>query len=48
MEKSSKLSGDLNVLFNKTINKSAYFANVGFNVSENKYQEYIHNIEGFS
>lgn len=44
---SSRLSGDFNLLFNKKINKSTYFANVGFNVNESKFKEIIHNVEGF-
>jgi len=45
--KSSRLSGDFNLMFNKKINKSTYFANVGFNVNESKYEEIIHLAEGF-
>ena len=45
--KSSYINGDINLQYNKTVNKHFYFANIGFNVSENKYNELIHKAEGF-
>lgn len=43
----SYLSGDFNLNYSKEINKHFYFANVGFNISENKYNEVVHKVEGF-
>lgn len=45
--KSSNLSGDININYNKTINKHFFFANIGFNISEFKYKEVAHKVEGF-
>lgn len=45
--KSTRLSGDFNLMYNKTLNKHTYFSNVGFSVSEQKYNELIHSVEGF-
>lgn len=44
---SSYIKGDVNLQYNKTKNKHFYFANLGFNVSEDKYEEVIHKAEGF-
>ena len=44
---SSYLSGDFNVNYSKSIDKHFYFANAGFNISENKFNEVIHRVEGF-
>lgn len=46
--KSSSLSGDLNVNYNKMFRKHTIFANAGFFVSEDKYSAYRHTAEGFS
>ncbi len=43
----SYLSGDFNLNYSKEVNKHFYFANFGFNISENKYSEVIHRVEGF-
>lgn len=45
--KSSFLSGDFNINYSKQVNKHTYFANVGFNISENKFNEVVHTAEGF-
>ncbi len=45
--KSSGISGDFNLNYSKSIGKHFYFSNVGFNVSERKYQEVVHLVEGF-
>ena len=45
--KSSDISGDFNANYTKTIKKHFYFSNIGFNISERKYQEVVHNVEGF-
>ncbi|MDN3667577.1 SusC/RagA family TonB-linked outer membrane protein [Algibacter miyuki] len=45
--KSSNVSGDLNVQYSKSIQKHFLFANLGFNVSERKYQEVVHAAAGF-
>ncbi len=45
--KSTNISGDFNVNYTKEIGKHFYFTNVGFNISERKYHEVIHNVEGF-
>ncbi|WP_010133984.1 SusC/RagA family TonB-linked outer membrane protein [Ochrovirga pacifica] len=44
---SKRVSGDFNLMYNKTFGKHTYFSNVGFNISEQKYQEIIHKVEGF-
>ncbi|WP_202923392.1 SusC/RagA family TonB-linked outer membrane protein [Pontibacter pudoricolor] len=44
---SSYLSGDLNINYSKEVNKHFYFANLGFNISENKFNEVVHRVEGF-
>ena len=45
--KRSNISGDFNINYSKEIRKHFYFANAGFNVSENKFEEVIHSVEGF-
>jgi hypothetical protein len=45
--KSSQVSADLNVNYNKTFGKHSIFTNVGAFVSESKYQMYQHTAEGF-
>ena len=45
--KSSGISGDFNLNYSKSIGKHFYFSNVGFNISERKYQEVVHLVEGF-
>ena len=45
--KSSGISGDFNINYSKSIGKHFYFSNVGFNISERKYQEVVHLVEGF-
>ncbi len=45
--KSTILAGDLNINYSKEINKHFYFANAGFNISEGKYEEIVHSVEGF-
>jgi len=45
--KSSQLSADLNVNYNKTFGKHSIFTNLGAFVSESKYQMYQHTAEGF-
>lgn len=45
--KSNFFSGDLNVNYNKQIDKHTIFTNLGFNISENTYSEFIHKAEGF-
>lgn len=45
--KSSYVSGDLNLNYSKEVNKHFYFANLGFNISENKFDEVVHLVEGF-
>lgn len=43
-----KLSGDLNVRYSTAIKEKHYiFANLGFNLSEETYEEVIHKAEGF-
>lgn len=43
-----RLSGDLNVQYSKTIKDVHYvFGNIGYNLSENSYEEVFHNAEGF-
>ncbi|MCF4100777.1 SusC/RagA family TonB-linked outer membrane protein [Gillisia sp. M10.2A] len=44
---STYLSGDFNLQYSKNRNKSFYFANVGFNISERKFEEIVHKAEGF-
>ena len=46
--KSVSLFGDVNVNYTKEINKHALFGNIGFNVSERKYSEVFHMVEGFA
>ncbi|RAJ06467.1 TonB-linked SusC/RagA family outer membrane protein [Chitinophaga skermanii] len=46
--KSTFLSGDFNINYSKTIRRHTFFSNIGFNVSERKYFETIHHVEGFS
>ncbi|RZK20565.1 MAG: TonB-dependent receptor, partial [Flavobacterium sp.] len=43
----TNLSSDLNVNYSKEINKHFFFGNVGFNISERKFNELIHIVEGF-
>lgn len=43
----SYLSGDFNLNYSKELDKHFYFANLGFNISENKFNEVIHKVEGF-
>jgi len=43
----SYLSGDFNVNYSKELGKHFYFGNLGFNVSENKFNEVMHRVEGF-
>jgi len=45
--KSSTLSGDFNLNYNKNIDKHFFFANAGFNISQNKYEEVVQFVEGF-
>lgn len=45
--KSSSLSADLNVNYNKTFGKHSIFANAGAFISETKYASYQHTAEGF-
>ena len=45
--KSSSISGDFNLNYSKNINKHFYFSNIGFNISESKYREVVHLVEGF-
>jgi TonB-linked SusC/RagA family outer membrane protein len=40
--------GDINLNYTKEINKHYFFGNVGFNVSEKKYSELYHKVEGFA
>lgn len=44
---STNLYGDLNVQWSKNQDKNFYFVNGGFNVSERKYSEVVHTVEGF-
>ncbi|RXF69339.1 SusC/RagA family TonB-linked outer membrane protein [Arcticibacter tournemirensis] len=46
--KSSYVSGDFNINYSKEIGRNFYFANGGFNMSERRYNEVIHLVEGFS
>lgn len=46
--KSNYISGDININYSKEVNRHFYFANAGFNVSERKYNEVAHKVEGFS
>ena len=46
--RSSDLSGDFNLNYTKEVNKSSFFGDLGFNISERKYSEVIHKVEGFS
>lgn len=46
--KSSELSSRFNLAYSKQVDKHFYFASAGFDVSEEKYQEVIHRVEGFS
>ncbi|MEO6681955.1 MAG: SusC/RagA family TonB-linked outer membrane protein [Ginsengibacter sp.] len=46
--KSISLFGDVNLNYTKEINKHALFGNIGFNVSERKYSEVFHLVEGFA
>jgi TonB-linked SusC/RagA family outer membrane protein len=45
--KSTNLFGDLNLNYSKEVNKHAIFGNIGFNISEKKYSELYHKVEGF-
>ncbi len=45
--KSSQISADLNVNYNKSFGKHSIFTNVGAFISESKYQTYQHTAEGF-
>lgn len=45
--RSSRLSGDFNVNYNKTVGKHILFANARFNLSENKSREIYNIAEGF-
>ncbi|WP_289024112.1 SusC/RagA family TonB-linked outer membrane protein [uncultured Salegentibacter sp.] len=44
---SSYVSGDLNVQYSKNIGKHFVFSNLGFNISERKFNEVVHQVEGF-
>ena len=44
---SNYFSGDLNFQYAKNVNKHFYFANLGFNISERKFNEVVHKVEGF-
>ena len=44
---STYFSGDFNLQYSKNINRHFYFANIGFNASERKFEEVIHTVEGF-
>ena len=46
--RSVSLFGDINLNYTKEINKHSFFGNVGFNVSEKKYSELFHKVEGFA
>lgn len=46
--KSTYLSGDFNMNYTKDVNKHSFFGNLGFNLSERKFSEVIHNVEGFA
>ncbi len=43
----SYVYSDINLQYNKTVNKNVFFANVGFNVREEKFSEIVHRTEGF-
>ena len=45
--KSSGVSGDFNLNYSKSVGKHFYFSNLGFNISERKYKEVVHLVEGF-
>ncbi|MBQ8502169.1 MAG: SusC/RagA family TonB-linked outer membrane protein [Bacteroides sp.] len=45
--KSTLVSADLNVNYNKTFGKHSFFTNVGAFISESKYSAYQHTAEGF-
>ena len=42
------LSGDFNLNYSREINRHSFFTNAGFNISEKKYNEVVHNVEGFA
>lgn len=42
------LSGDFNLNYSREVNRHAFFGNVGFNVSERKFNEVVHHVEGFA
>lgn len=44
---SSYISGDFNVQYSKNIGKHFVFSNLGFNISERKFNEVVHQVEGF-
>lgn len=45
--RSNFLSGDFNINYSKTIDKHTFFGNVGFNINERKFEEYVFLVEGF-
>jgi TonB-linked SusC/RagA family outer membrane protein len=46
--KSSFVMGDFNLAYSRERNKHFYFANAGFNVSERKFNDVAHKVEGFA
>jgi TonB-linked SusC/RagA family outer membrane protein len=46
--KSSFVSGDVNLSYSRERNRHFYFANAGFNISERKFSEVAHKVEGFA
>lgn len=44
---STNISGDFNLSYTKEVGKHFYFANAGFNMSERKFSEVVHKVEGF-
>ncbi|WEK34718.1 MAG: SusC/RagA family TonB-linked outer membrane protein [Candidatus Pseudobacter hemicellulosilyticus] len=46
--KSTSLSGDLNLNYTREVGDHFFFANAGFNVREDKYNELMHVVEGFT
>ena len=46
--KSSSISSDLNINYNKAFKKHTIFGNAGFFISENQYSAYQHTAEGFA
>lgn len=45
---SNRLSGDLNLQYNKNLGKHSFFANLGGNMVQEKYNELYHVVEGFT